>query len=118
MPYLMDPETASALKRLVNEYLMILTTHYRSGSATKAPWYALTQPVRDLHRVAVRLLPEETAPPYPYLEAVKALVSNHWPLWRTHEGEEPSASLIEVIDWVERNSPVWFSYQRGEWVEE
>ncbi|WKN44278.1 hypothetical protein [Tunicatimonas pelagia] len=53
---------------------------------------------------------------YPFLAALKKSVVVYWRM-EADVHIEPPDFLIDVIDYIERISPYWFSYQQGQWLE-
>ena len=50
------------------------------------------------------------------LEALRDRIAAYWQ-WQTNQESEPSALLVTLIDYVEKESPYWFSYHQEQWLE-
>ena len=106
--------TDNTLAKLVTEHLELLVSRYPRTARSDEPWRTLLHYLRDLHRRALRPKQEATR----YVPMTQAIIASHWHLWQTHHGEEPPTYLVEAIDYVEHHYAYWFSYERGEWVDE
>lgn len=116
----LSTKTIATFRCLLAKHSKLLQRHYPLPSATEDYWPALLQHGDDLHEIVIQCLAkrENTGAAYRYGETMKRLIVNHWQLWQTHCGEEPPVYLIAAIDAMERHFLAWFSYERGEWIEE
>ena len=111
-------ENTEVLKQLVIKHYELMAIYYDVKWSNETHWRFMAYHTGNLHQLIVQAIGEANLLPIHYVETTQQLIIRHWQLWQMRDAAaEPPAYLVNAIDYIERNYPTWFSYQKSQWME-